>query len=751
MPSPTKKLKKELKPLSARARLSISRGNPKLPTADGSLARSQPQFDMKLWAQPGALTQTPSHGTSKSSQPKPVPVGAGKHRIETVDLTSDDEITLEAHDAALWVDKYAPRNRDELGVHPKKVDSVAGWFDEAYNPRLAKYRRLLVLAGPAGAAKTATLRLLAQESNVEIIEFRNAGNTSVANDSGRESLVNHFTSFLARAGMAPALELTTEDKMYAAASTSTKSSFASPTSRRLILLEDLPNIAHKDTKDALQSALLQYLKSPRVTCPLVLIISEALARPGIGPDADSATVGFPKNDSVDARSVCGIDILESPGCRTITFRPVAPTIMKKALNKLLDRIYSSNGDLNPSLRPSATAVEVISSHSNGDIRSAIMSLQFLASNPSMAKSKGMTDLAVGHAPKKRKKGDAGGVSKEQVKELLQFVSAREDSLFIFHALGKVLYSKRWGQRPDDDKKDLDRPGILQECETKRLPRHLREKWSRAPSKVDPDVLFAEAPVDSDVFVTYIQHNYPQFTNEVEECAGIMDGLSEADALMRMEGDDRLSRVALTSQYSFNVAVRSTMLNLPQPVPRRRQELRKSEYWAKTRLQRSNENGIEEMYRKKDGLALVPPTGLSALTSQAVGKFAKANGQNDEERHIGQDEHDWSGGGGTQRSRQCLTIELVPFIGKIRKPGTTHFSPFLTQLAMFPKPPQSSKDYSILLKGEALGENDATVDDDDQDGGEQDDEWENRDNEWSSLETQGVEEILIDPTDDIQDV
>lgn len=45
----------------------------------------------------------------------------------------------------------------------------------------------------------------------------------------------------------------------------------------------------------------------------------------------------------------------------------------------------------------------------------------------------------------------------------------------------------WGESAEDDRKDLERPGILQENRLERLPRHLRAEWTRAPSKVDPDV------------------------------------------------------------------------------------------------------------------------------------------------------------------------------------------------------------------------------------------------------------------------
>jgi cell cycle checkpoint protein len=67
-------------------------------------------------------------------------------------------------------------------VHPKKVKDVAGWLDEAYNPRLSKYRRLLVMSGPSGAAKTATLRVLADELDIDMLEYRNGSNFTFASD-----------------------------------------------------------------------------------------------------------------------------------------------------------------------------------------------------------------------------------------------------------------------------------------------------------------------------------------------------------------------------------------------------------------------------------------------------------------------------------------------------------------------------------------------------------------------------------------
>ncbi|KAK4694293.1 cell cycle checkpoint protein, partial [Phenoliferia sp. Uapishka_3] len=318
----------------------------------------------------------------------------------------------------------------------------------------------------------------------------------------------------------------------------------------------------------------------------------------------------------------------------------------------------------------------------------------------------------------KKRGSDGkvkGASEEEIRKLLQFVTARESSLFIFHALGKVLYSKRWGISADDDKKDTGRQGVAPLKVLDRLPKHLRKEWSRAPSKVDPDVMFSEAPVDSDVFLSYIHHNYTAFTNEIEECLGIVENMSSADSLMRMEGEEWLRRAPLTSQYSFNVAVRSTLICLPSPVPHRKQTLRKSEMWEKMRETRANEEGIRELYRKRDGFAFL----------------------------MGGEE----GGVGGQRSRRGLMTEFVPAVGgmqRVRKSG----SKFLIDLATFP--PVKSSAFKATVEGQPLGEKEV----DDLDEEEEDvDRQEGDDPDLMVVEEQVFvleEEQLFDPDDDIED-
>lgn len=144
----------------------------------------------------------------------------------------------------------------------------------------------------------------------------------------RESLVHRFTSFLARAGMAPALDFGPEPvpSTSKAQPPARKSFFPPPPpppaarGRRLVLLEDLPNVSHWPTKLALRSAVQQYLSSPRVTAPLVIVISEALARPGdeSGGGAGWLSGNGRRGESIDARGVLGVEILTHPACREIS-------------------------------------------------------------------------------------------------------------------------------------------------------------------------------------------------------------------------------------------------------------------------------------------------------------------------------------------------------------------------------------------------------------------------------------------------
>lgn len=93
--------------------------------------------------------------------------------------------------------------------------------------------------------------------------------------------------------------------------------------------------------------------------------------------------------------------------------------MIKVLQAIADKHFQGS----PSLRPTKKVLDMIVTCSRGDVRGAIMELQLssLASKPT-------------------KKGKNNG-SNDPV-ALLKLASQREQSLELFHLIGKVLYNKR---------------------------------------------------------------------------------------------------------------------------------------------------------------------------------------------------------------------------------------------------------------------------------------------------------------------
>ena len=156
-----------------------------------------------------------------------------------------------------------------------------------------------------------------------------------------------------------------------------------------------------------------------------------------------------------------------------------------------------------------------------------------------------------------------------------------------------------------------------------------------------------------MFLTYLEHNFPQFTDDVDECSAILDCISAADSVMRLDYESAQGRAALSSQYSFNLAVRGTLFHLPRPVPRRKQTLRKSQLWESTRLASDNDESIRALYRGRLDAAFASTDVDEAVAVREVGI---AN----------------------QRSRRAVCTETIPYLGLIR-PNVTSGQSFQNPL------------------------------------------------------------------------
>ncbi|THH32320.1 hypothetical protein EUX98_g1842 [Antrodiella citrinella] len=359
----------------------------------------------------------------------------------------------------MWVDMYEPMSEETLAVHVRKVQDIRQWLLEAFDGgpsgKLRNYRRILVLTGPADSS------------------------------DDHEGLSEKFQAFVARAA----------------------------TCRPIFTPSDTPGQASSSSYMGKRQTVVNTSSPP--IAPIVVIVSDAGLRGESGQEEGSSMGWKPGGkDAVDIRTVLPPSLLVSPYVTQIKFNPIAPTLMKKALQHLVSSHFgSSQSSVSP---PSKEVLDVIVETSNGDIRSAIMALQFAC-------------ISDGTGSKAKSKTKAKKVTLNR--GLMEAVTRREQSLVLFHLVGKVLYNKRKGDAPapSSSKKDIERDKAIDVGlkDPPNLPKHLKAH-DRKASRVDVEALYADSPIDSSLLSLYIHQNYTQYCNELDECGGIVDWLSWVD-------------------------------------------------------------------------------------------------------------------------------------------------------------------------------------------------------------------------------
>ncbi|KAH9896590.1 Rad17 cell cycle checkpoint protein-domain-containing protein [Cubamyces lactineus] len=528
-----------------------------------------PAFDL-------GFTQITSQPTNSRSKGK-------EKQVASVEV-EDDEVD----EGSLWVDRYEPISEEDLAVHKRKVQDVRQWLLEAYeggpSGKLRKYRRVLVLTGPAGTAKTATIRVLARELNYEILEWRNSMDEHFNQDLNSsstgveyEGLSEKFQAFLARASNCrPLFPSTSSSQSLSQSTASSSAPRSSPSNSQLIVLEDLPNILHPATQASFHAALESFVASPGGSvAPLIIIISDAGLRGEV--EDENARWKSRGKEAMDVRNVLPPSLLHSPFVTQISFNPIASTYMRSALKSLLDRHFAVS---NSGTRPTKDVLDVIVESSNGDIRSAIMALQFACTadntNTSRKSIKGSKRTGATKGPSAR--------------VMLEAVTRREQSLALFHLLGKIMYNKRKGDpsassaSAKDIRRDREIDAGLNDPPP--LPVHLREHERRA-SRVDVESLYADTPIDASLLSLYIHQNYTQYCNTLDECEALMDSLSWVDS----SGGETWYQA---NPHQFHLVVLGTLHALPTPVPRRNQKPFKPSFFEVLRRQGEAEDGIRDV-------------------------------------------------------------------------------------------------------------------------------------------------------------
>ncbi|KAI5796569.1 Rad17 cell cycle checkpoint protein-domain-containing protein [Geopyxis carbonaria] len=467
-----------------------------------------------------------------------------------------------------WAEKYAPKDTTEVAGNKVKITAVRNWLQRVFDG--LSRQRLLVITGSAGAGKTATVEALAKEMKFEIVEWRNPSSATGGEEYGEEGafaagLTGLFEEFVGRAGNYGSLDMVSSSATVHTPK-STQQSLPSSTNisesgkKKVIVIEDFPNTLFSTSKAPLQSfqrAIKSFLALPPpppgapALPPLVMIITE------------TSNVAGP--DSFTAYRLLSPEVLSHTLTHSIEYNKIAPTFMVKALYSIIRQESKYSGR---QFGPSKQVLDALST--SGDIRSAIMGLEFLSMGGNAA---GFSEPIVTVKQRARKKSDERDLTTDELR-LLESVQQRESSFGIFHAVGKVIYNKRFG----DDLGDPYMPEQIRPL-LDHLPYHER------PTRIDPNTFSDETGTDPRTFVSAIHENYLGSCNllgglgrnygteedVLDTVIGCLDAFSDADLLspsFTYSGHiDTSSASIRADEFAFQTAVRGTMLALPSPVKR----------------------------------------------------------------------------------------------------------------------------------------------------------------------------------------
>ena len=122
-----------------------------------------------------------------------------------------------------------------------------------------------------------------------------------------------------------------------------------------------------------QSALVAFSEQAyEISCPLVIVVSDAGVRGELRDEHGFGSFGSrDSTNTISIRTLLPTHLQSSPFVQQVAFNPVAPTRMRKALQVVL-------ANEEPKRKGAAVTelLDAVVAASSGDIRSAIMALQF---------------------------------------------------------------------------------------------------------------------------------------------------------------------------------------------------------------------------------------------------------------------------------------------------------------------------------------------------------------------------------------
>ncbi|CAN6855155.1 unnamed protein product [Brassica oleracea var. botrytis] len=410
--------------------------------------------------------------------------------------------------AGLWVDKYRPRTLEELSVEQVKL-----WFEECFDCSKDGVRNnVLLLTGQAGVGKSATIHLLASILGVTVYEW------SAPIPTLWQEHVHNSSSGLKYSSKLDEFEnFVDTSRKYGVISGGTKPP------RLVLLIDDLPLANGRHAFERLQNCLTLLVKSTQI--PTVVLITD-----------------YVKADSSDQTARTMEDLqssLERAGALKVAFNPITKNSIKKTLQWISREEHC---------KVTTAEVDQMASASGGDIRHAITSLQLFSVKPQLNHTM--------HS------GLDSGISS---------CFGRDETLSLFHALGKFLHNKR--EATDNV--------IISDCSDYLV----HNEFARLPLKMDaPEKVLNQAHGQAGRVVDFLHENVLDFVSDgaIEDAWCVSSYLADADLLLaalrgKMGVHNNKTEDVLQS-VGASVAVRGVLYGNKQPWSSRWHVIRKPKLW-----------------------------------------------------------------------------------------------------------------------------------------------------------------------------
>lgn len=447
---------------------------------------------------------------------------------------------------------------------------------------------VLLLTGPPGVGKTATVHVLRDLLRIEMYEWETPAPTL-----WKEYIhhVNSGTSYISKLDEFEAFVRAIQKFPVYMGSSKGAGRFQKA---MLILIDDLPVPTSREACQQLCRCLRILAQSAQFPI-IVLVTNFSEAGDREGPD----------------RMILELELaLEQGGATKIGFNPLTAKAIIKTLTKIWKTEY---------LSPPPDWLRNISESSGGDIRHAINSLQYLC----LGQVSGSWDpggIACLELPesKCRRESQKKVVHSYPSLGCLEFTSkvnssmGRDGSLSLFHALGKFLHNKRETDHIADS---------VQGCV-------MKEEFVRYPLKMDmPEVVLSQAHAEAGMFSAFLHENVLDFISEeaIDDAWVALSYLSDSDCLLGASNYryrrrtqallewDEIDSAFVVEAISGSVMTRGVLFGNSHPAPPRWQSIRGPALWQVERS--SYKKRIEMFSERLVSSGLLNTCSLSVLATE----------------------------------------------------------------------------------------------------------------------------------------